>query len=119
MARKSSDNVTYVKNVVKIRHSVTGSNLQRCQKQNYSDTNVSSVGKNGAQHNFSHPVAQPMASSVNGNDSVRDEQISGVEQAHVEANHFAVLGPCLNLIGVQDSDPNDPSGHGLNPYKQN
>ena len=113
MARKSSNNVAYVKNVVKKRP-VVGLNLRPSQKQIHSDTEVSNVYKGGAQHNFSHPVAQSLASSVNGNHSVRDEQISGVEQARAEANHSVVSDPGLNPSGVQDIDPTDSTGQDLN-----
>ena len=118
LARKSSDNVAHVKNTVKSRQAVVGLNLKTCQKQNSNDTKVSSVDKGGAQHIFSHPVAQPLASSMNGNNSVRDEQIPGVEQAHVEASHSVDSGLGLNLRGVQDNDPTHHTGHGLNPCNQ-
>ena len=119
LARKSSDNVAYVKNAVKSRQAVVGLNLKTCQKQKSNDTKMSSVDKGGAQHIFGHPVAQPLALSMNGNNSVRDEQISGVEQAHVEASHSADSGLGLNLSGVQDNDPTHHTGHGLNPCNQN
>ena len=118
LARKSSDNVAHVKNTFKSRQAVVGLYLKTCQKQNSNDTKVSSVDKVGAQDVFGHPVAQPLASSVNGNNSVRDEQIPVVEQAHVEASHSVDSGLGLNLRGVQDNDPTHHTGHGLNPCHQ-
>ena len=77
MARKSSDSITHVKNVVKTRSFNLGSTPKRCQNQNCSDVNVSSVVKNGTQCNLSPPCVYPVVSSSNGNNNVRDEQNLG------------------------------------------
>ena len=118
MARKSSDSITHVKNVVKTRNLNLGSTPKRCQNQNCSDIDVSSVVKNGTQCNLSPPVVHPVASSTNGNNNVRDEQISGMEEAHADVKQGTVLGLGLNPDMAQYSDHNDPSGHGLSTPKQ-
>ena len=118
MARKSSDSITHVKNVVKTRSLNLRSTPKRCQNQNCIDINVSSVVKNATQCNLSPPVVHPMVSSLNGNNKVRDEQISGVEEAHADVKQGTVSGLDLNLNMAQHSDHNDPSGRGFNPPKQ-
>ena len=64
------------------------------------------------------PVVNPVALSSNGNNNIRDEQISGVEQAHVDVKQGIVSGWGLNPTMAQHSDHNDPSGRGLSPTKQ-
>ena len=118
MVRKSSDSITHVKNVVKTRNLNLGSTPKRCQNQNCSDINVSSVVKNGTQCNLSQPVVHPVASSSNGNNNVRDEQILGVEESHADVKQGTVSALGLNPNMAQHSDHNDPSGRGLNPPKQ-
>ena len=118
MARKSSDSITHVKNVVKTRNLNLGSTPKRCQNQNCSDIDVSSVVKNGTQCNLNPPVVHPVALSSNGNNNVRDEQISGMEEAHADVKQGTVLGLGLNPNMAQYSDHNDPSGHGLSTPKQ-
>ena len=63
-------------------------------------------------------ISAPLASSSNGNNNVRDEQISRVEQAHADVKQGTVLGLGLNPNMAQHSDYNDPSGRGLSPPKQ-
>ena len=118
LARKSSDSITYVKNVVKTRKLNLGSIPKRCRNQNCSDIDVFSVVKNGTQCNLSPPVVHPVASSSNGDNNVRDEQISGVEEAHADVKQGTVSGLGLNPNMTQHSDHNDPLGRGLNPSKQ-
>ena len=105
------------KKVVKTRNLKLGCIPKRCETQNCSNIDVFSVAKNGSQCNLSPPVVHPMASSLNGNDSVRDEQISGVEEAHADVKQGTVSGLGLNP-NMANSDHNDPSGRGLNPSKQ-
>ena len=123
LGRKSSDSLTHVKNVVKTRCFHFGLNPKKRQHQNSSDKNVTSVVKNSAQHNLSPPppppVVHPMALNSNGNTNVRDEQISGVEQTHVEVEQGIDSGQGLNLTMVKNSDYNGPSGPGLSPPNQN
>ena len=114
LARKSSDSTTHVKNVVKTRCPYIGFSPKRRQNQICSDINVFSVVKNGAQRNLS-TLVHSVASSSNGSNNVRDKQISGVEQTHVEVKQGIVLGRGLNPIMAQHSAHNDPSGRGLSP----
>ena len=116
LARKSSDSITYVKNVVKTRNLNLGSIPKRYQNQNYSD--IDSVVKNGTQCNLSPPVVHPVALSSNRDNNVRDEQILGVEEAHADVKQGTVSGLGLNPNMTQHSDHNDPLGRGLNPSKQ-
>ena len=95
LARKSSDSITHVKNVVKTKNLNLGATPKRCQNQNCHDIDVSSVVKHGTQCNLSPPVVHPVALSSNGNDNVRDEPISGAEEAHADVKQGTVL--CLGL----------------------
>ena len=118
LARKNSSSMSFVRNIVKTSCCKLGSSPKTCQKQNNSEKNVFNVVKSSVQHNLSPPVVHPMASSSNGNSNIRDEQISGVEQTHVEALQTRVPDPGLNLKMAQAGHHNDHSGPGLSPSKQ-